>query len=323
VVSWRGKNVLVTGINGLIGSNVARMLLYSGANVVGIVRDASHANSDLFRFPNLSLFPGNVTDYRFLREVISTKEVEYVYHFAAYSIVRISAHDPLNAFDVNVMGTVALLEAARNVGNCKRIVVASSDKAYGDHDELPYTENHALQPRNTYDASKACADIVARTFASNYGMPVVVTRCSNVYGPGDYNLSRIVPNTIRRLYNGERPLLYSDVEGMEREFIYVDDVVDAYDRLGRLESPEHTAYNIGGLGPMRIRDLVSVICQKFGRPDVEPEIVQRDNVFREIQRQYIDSSRLARETGWAPRFNVGDGIHNTILWYQDLYRSIG
>ncbi len=318
---WKGRNVLVTGIGGLIGSSIARRLLDEGACVTGIVREASNSHADLERHPNLTLFMGDVTNYQFLREVIASREVDTIFHMAAYAIVRIAAQDPLNAYNVNVMGTVALLEAARNVGRCRRIVAASSDKAYGDHLELPYVETFALEPRNTYDTSKACADMIARTYALNYDMPVVVTRCSNVYGPGDFNLSRIVPNTIRRLCDGKAPMLYSDIEKMEREFIYIDDVVDAYLLLGENGMEDAgEAYNIGGSGPTQIRDLVDRICVVAGYENVECEIVQRAPSFREILRQYIDATKIASAYGWAPGTSLHQGLVKTVAWYKELFK---
>lgn len=321
---WRGRNVLVTGASGLIGYALTRRLASEGANVVALVRDMNIRQGQLLTGPNVTLVRGDVVDYCFMREVISTYEVDTVFHMAAYAIVRIAANDPLTAYRTNVMGTVALLEAVRNVGRCRRVVVASSDKAYGDHIELPYVETHALEPRNTYDTSKACADMVARTYALNYEMPVVVTRCSNVYGPGDYNLSRIIPNTLRRLYDGKAPMLYSDIETMEREFIYIDDVVDAYMLLGKNGMEDAgEAYNIGGTGPTKIRDLVDTVCVVAGMGGVGCEVVQRDPSFREIARQYIDAGKIGSAYGWAPATSLHKGLKRTTAWYWELFRSEG
>lgn len=315
---WKGKNVLITGVTGFIGSHLARRLRKEGARVVGIVRDIDRVAPALMD----RCLMGDICDYDFVRRAISDNEIEFVFHLAASAIVRISARDPMTTYQVNVMGTVNVLEACRSVGKCTSIVVASSDKAYGDHEELPYKETHALVPKNTYDTSKACMDMVARSYAHNYDMPVVVTRCSNVYGPGDMNLSRIIPNTINRILSGVPPLLYSDIEKMEREFIYVDDVTNAYLALARVaNSDAGQAYNIGGTGPVRIRDLTKLICDKMNRHDLEPEIVQRDNAFREIQRQYIDAGFLCNSTGWNPEVSLDDGISRTVCWYTDFFRN--
>lgn len=319
-MSWKGKNVLVTGIAGLIGSNLARRLVSEGARVVGLVRDTNfERQSELVALPSVTLYRGDVTDYRLMCEIISSNEIEVVFHLAAYSIVRISANDPYNAYNVNVMGTVALLEACRNVGRVKSIVCASSDKAYGEHEDLPYKETHALIPRNTYDTSKACMDMISRTYAANYKMPVIVTRCSNVYGPGDANLSRLVPNTIRRVFDGDVPMLYSDIENMEREFIYVDDVVDGYMALAFRPSAFGEAFNIGGTGVQSIRGMVTKICEIMGKPGLEPEIVPRDRAFREINRQYIDASKMLEWYGWSPRFSLDEGLRHTVDWYTSVF----
>lgn len=318
---WKNKNVLVTGINGFVGSSVARNLISQGANVTGIVKDINAAHSDLLQRCNIAI--GDITSYNFLCNVISSNEIDVIYHLAAYSIVRISANDPLNTYNVNVMGTVNLLEAARNVGRCTNIVVASSDKAYGDHDILPYTEEFALQPKNTYDTSKACMDMISRSYAHNYNMPISVSRCSNIYGPGDMNLSRLIPNTIRLVLNNKRPMLYNDIENMEREFIFIDDVVWAYDLVGRDPNAlKGMAFNIGGTGPKKIRDVVDSICKLIGKPDIEMDIVKRDSAFKEISKQHIDATLLNKKTGWIPLVGLDNGLDLTIQWYKKLLLGV-
>jgi CDP-glucose 4,6-dehydratase len=220
------------------------------------------------------------------------------------------------------MGTATVLEAVRNVGKAvKRVVVASSDKAYGDHDVLPYTENHDLRPSNIYDASKAAMDLCAQAYAKNHDMPIVVTRCSNVYGPGDKNTSRLVPNTIIRLLDGRLPQIYSDVMEMEREFIYIDDVVDAYVRL--LVANENIfdgrPYNIGGAGPMKIRELVRMMAEKIDGADPDEfKIVHREMGFDEIMCQHIDARALQDATGWRRRIDIHEGLSRTIAHYAEV-----
>lgn len=315
---WKGKNVLVTGINGFVGSSVAKRLVSADANVTGIVRDINSNHGDLLARCNIAL--GSITDYHFLSDVISKNEIDVIFHFAANSIVRISARDPMNTYDVNVMGTVALLEAARNVGRCRSIVVASSDKAYGDHVVLPYVENFPLIPRNTYDTSKACMDMISRSYASNYDMPICVTRCSNIYGPGDYNFSRIIPNTVRRILDGKNPVLYSDIKEMEREFIFIDDVVDACIRLAEV-APLHAgvAFNIGGTGPVSIESVVKSIGDIMGVKDAFVETIERESSFREIKRQCINADLLNDATGWNPSVSLFDGLRITVDWYTGVF----
>lgn len=311
---WKGKNVFVTGASGFIGGRLSQALLGYGANVTCLVR-AKGWEHDL-DLGGATVYDGDVTDYNLMCEIISSGEIEYIFHLAANAIVRIAARDPMSTYNTNVMGTVALLEAARNVGRCKKIVVASSDKAYGDHEVLPYVETMALQPKNTYDTSKACADMIARTYAHNYSMPIVVTRCSNVYGPGDPNQSRIIPSSIVKIFNDEPPMLYSDVSVMEREFIYIDDVVNACLVLAK-SGPETNgeAYNVGGTGARAVADVVGLILDLM-KSTLKPNIVPREPVFKEIQRQYIDAGKLTQATGWKSCTSIHEGLRKTIKWYE-------
>lgn len=307
------NNVFITGASGFIGGALAKRLLEIGENVVCLVRTAGPRP----KLEGATIYEGDVTDYNLMCEIISTHEIEYIFHLAANAIVRVAARDPMSTYRTNVMGTVALLEAARNVGRCKKIVVASSDKAYGDHDVLPYNEGMALQPKNTYDTSKACADMIARTYAHNYSMPICVTRCSNVYGPGDPNMSRIIPNSIQKILEGDRPMLYSDVSVMEREFIYIDDVVAACLALGISSSETNgQAYNVGGTGAVPVSEVAQMILKLMGS-DMKPNIVQREAVFKEIQRQYIDAEKLTVATGWEPKVSLEEGLKRTIESYRD------
>ena len=308
-----GKNIFVTGAGGFIGSSIVKKLVALGANVSSLVR--SKSAEDVETLKGSKIYVGDVCDYSLMSEIISTNSIDYIVHLAANAIVKNSARDPMSTYRVNVMGTVAVLEAARNVGKCTKIIAASSDKAYGDHEILPYTESTPLATRNTYDTSKACSDLIARTYAHNYGMPIVVTRCSNVYGPGDPNTSRIIPNTIARIGRNEPPVLYSDVSSMEREFIYIDDVVDAYLRL--MTSDETTngeAYNIGGGGPVKITQVVDKILDLMGSR-LETTVIQREPTFKEISRQYIDASKLFDATGWKQTTSLQDGLATTIQSY--------
>lgn len=310
------KNVFITGITGFVGTAIAQRLLKQGYNVVGLVKQVNRVSPDL---EGCTLVQGDINDYDTIREAISFYETDIIYHLAAFAIVRVAARDPMSAYAVNVMGTVNVLEAARHVGKCSKILVASSDKAYGDHDILPYCENFALQPKNTYDTSKACMDMIARSYAHNYEMPIIVTRCSNVYGPGDYNLSRLIPNTICRGLRGEPAEIYRDIESMKREFIYIDDVVDAYCSLAGLTT-QADVYNIGGTGPVSIKELVEEISRLMNISD-RPVIKTRDSVFKEIQEQYIDAAKLTAATGWEPKTSLQDGLLKTISWYKERFST--
>ena len=314
---WKGRNVLITGISGFIGCALARKLKELGINVVGLVREWNHVPWPVL--DECTIINGDVCHYDTIRETMSFYEIDTVFHFAAFAIVRVAARDPMSTYRVNVMGTVNVLEAARALNKCKSIIVASSDKAYGDHIILPYTESTDLKPRNTYDTSKACMDMIARSYAHNYDMPVSVTRCSNVYGPGDMNLSRIIPNTIKRVLGGDPPLVFQDVSDMEREFIYIDDVVDAYLRLA--DNPTRgEAFNIGGTGPTKIYDLVGKISGIVGLDEMI-HISKRDNIFKEIKRQYIDAGKLKAWTGWESTTGLHEGLEKTVEWYKAFYED--
>ena len=312
---WKDRKVFVTGISGFVGSRLAMFLIKEGAHIVGLTRTLAKLPPTLEDTP---VYLGDVCDFELVRSIISYEEIDTIYHLAANAIVRTSASDPLSAYRINVMGTANVLEAARVVGNVRKIVVASSDKAYGDHNELPYKDTHHLQPKNTYDTSKACMDMIARSYAHNYSMPVVVTRCSNIYGPGDMNLSRLIPNTIKRTLDRKPAIVYSDISNMEREFIYIDDVVDAYDTLGYTDIP-WSSVNIGGNGPKKILDVVSEIGD-ICASELEPEVVEREPRFKEIQKQYIEAARM-NTIGWTPKVGLTEGLTRTIEWYTKFYQD--
>jgi CDP-glucose 4,6-dehydratase len=265
--------------------------------------------------------PGDLTDYSLLLRVLDDHEVESVFHLAAQAIVGTANRAPLDTWDSNVRGTYTLLEACRahqaEGGRIERIVVASSDKAYGDHDELPYREDFPLRPRYPYDVSKACADMIARSYAVSYDLPVAVTRLANVYGPGDLSWSRLIPDTARALARGERPVIRSDGTP-ERDYLYVEDAVDAYLAVAAsLDRPElrGRAWNAGGGTPVRVLDLVRKLIEVSGR-DVEPEIRGEGTPHGEIGRQYLDSTAIREELGWEPRWDLARGLPPTWAWYE-------
>lgn len=316
-MSFKGKRVLVTGGTGFIGSALVERLLSEGANVTLLIRDQNFSQrKDLLS--RCTVYVGEIDSYKDMSEIVSYTDPQVIFHLAAYAIVKASSRDPLNTYRVNVMGTVTLLEALRTVGKPELIVVASSDKAYGDHENLPYKEDFPLVPKNTYDTSKACMDMISQTYANNYGMPITVTRCSNVYGPGDYNFTRIVPNTIRRLLQGKAPELYRDVAEMVRELIYIDDVVDAYMTL--VNTPEPTwgeVFNIGGTGFYEIQNIIDEISLTVTGKIVPPRIIDRDKFMKEIREQYIDSSKL-QALGWKPRTTLSEGLRKTVEWHRSI-----
>jgi CDP-glucose 4,6-dehydratase len=249
--------------------------------------------------------------------VLNEHEVDEVFHLAAQTIVGTANRSPLATWEANVRGTYSLLEACRGLGTVKRVVVASSDKAYGDHDELPYSEDFALQPRYPYDVSKACTDLIARSYANTYDLPVAVTRLANLYGPGDLNWSRIIPDSARALARGERPVIRSDGTP-ERDYLYVEDAVDAYLAIGAsLDDPAQRgrAWNAGWGKPIPVIDVVRTLISVSG-VDVEPDVRGSGTPHGEIDRQYLDSTAIREQLGWEPRWDLERGLATTWEWYR-------
>jgi CDP-glucose 4,6-dehydratase len=265
----------------------------------------------------------DLTDYESLLRILNEHEVRAVFHLAAQAIVRTATRGPLATWESNVRGTYTLLEACRSgAGGIERIVVASSDKAYGSHDELPYREHFALRARNPYDVSKACADMIARSYAVAYELPVAVTRLANVYGPGDLNWSRLIPDTARALARGERPVIRSDGTP-ERDYLYVEDAVDAYLAVAAsLDRPElrGRAWNAGCAAPVSVREVVERLIAVSGR-HVEPDIKGEGTPRGEIDRQFLDSSPIREELGWNARFDLDRGLPITWEWYRRHLRA--
>jgi CDP-glucose 4,6-dehydratase len=259
----------------------------------------------------------DLTDHDAVVRVLNEHEVDQVFHLAAQAIVGIANRSPMGTWDSNVRGTYSLLEACRVLGTVERIVVASSDKAYGDHDELPYREDFALQPRYPYDVSKACTDLIARSYAHTYGMRVAVTRMANIYGPGDINWSRVIPDTARALIRGERPVIRSDGTP-ERDFLYVEDAVDAYIATAvSLDRPELNgrAWNAGWGYPVPVIDVVRTLIEVSGE-SVEPDIQGEGTPHGEIDRQFLDSTAMREELGWTPTWELDRGLAVTWEWYK-------
>ncbi|CAN5167269.1 GDP-mannose 4,6-dehydratase [soil metagenome] len=319
-----GSSVLVTGAQGFVGSWLAERLLDGGAGVVALRRDVEPESR--FRSEGIEdrciVAQADLTDYEAVVRVLNEHAVTTVFHLAAQTIVSTANRSPLSTFDTNIRGTYVLLEACRAVGvvgnAVEAVVVASSDKAYGSHDELPYREDFALQPRFPYDVSKACTDMLARSYAYTYDLPVAVTRMANIYGGGDVNWSRIVPDTARALARGDRPVIRSDGTP-ERDYLYVDDAVDAYLTVaGSLERPElrGRAWNAGCGSPVPVRDLVDRLVSVSGL-DLEPDVQGAGTPHGEIDRQYLDSTVIEQELGWRPKVSLDEGLRATWEWYRD------
>jgi CDP-glucose 4,6-dehydratase len=312
--------VLVTGAQGFIGSWLTGRLLDEGVRVVALRRDVPAESR--FRIEGLEqrcdVVQADLADQASLVRALGEYEVEAVFHLGAQTIVGTANRSPLATWEANVRGTYTLLEACRAAGeNVRRIVVASSDKAYGSHDQLPYSEDFALKPLYPYDVSKAATDMIARSYAATYGLPVAVTRLANVYGGGDFNFSRIVPDTARALVRGERPVIRSDGTP-ERDYIYAEDAVDAYLAIAAsLDEPAMSgrAWNAGAGRPYPVSEIVSRLIAVSGR-DARPDVQGEGTPHGEIDRQFLDSSRIRDELGWEPRWQLDDGLRETWAWYE-------
>lgn len=316
---YEGRTALVTGAQGFIGSWLAERLLDEGARVVALQRDVPALSR--FKIERLEerceVVQADLCEYESLLRVLNEHDVNLVFHLAAQTIVGTANRSPLSTYETNVRGTYTLLEACRAGGGpLEAIVVASSDKAYGEHDELPYREGFALEPRYPYDVSKACTDLIARSYALTFALPVAVTRLANVYGGGDFNFSRIVPDSVRALIKGERPVIRSDGTP-ERDYLYVEDAVDAYLAVAASLEDERRrgrAWNAGNGRPIPVRALVERLIAVVGA-DVEPDVRGEGKPAGEIDRQWLDSTAIREELGWQPRWDLERGLAETHRWY--------
>lgn len=319
---WNNKTAFVTGATGFVGAHVARLLVERGANVVCLQRDAVRANSlDLFDLRRrVTVIQGTVEDLALMERILNEYEVEAVFHLAAQAIVGVANRSPLSTLEANIRGTYMLLEACRRSEMVKRIVVASSDKAYGSHAQLPYTEEYPLLGLFPYDASKACTDILARSFAHSYEMPVAVSRFANIYGPGDLNLTRIVPGTFFSLLKNEAPIIRSDGTPV-REFVHVDDVANGYLLLAeRIEETRGEAFNFGAEDPIQILDFVNLMIRVAGMEGrIEPRIMLQKKIEREIDAQYLSAHKAASRLNWKEKVSLEEGLHRSWEWYRRYF----
>ncbi len=313
--------MLVTGATGLLGASILRLLASAGAQPVCLVRDwipdAEAVRSGLLGRARVAR--GDVVDQALLERVMGEHEVDTVFHLAAQTIVSIANKNPVSTLESNIRGTWSLLEAARRSPRVAQVVVASSDKAYGAQPRLPYAEDMPLQGRHPYDVSKSCADLIAQMYAVTYGVPVCITRCGNLYGPGDLNWSRLVPGAFRSVLAGRRPVIRSDGTFV-RDYLYVDDGAAAYLRaaeaLGERPELRGQAFNFSNDAPIDVLEMVRRVAAAAGRPDLTAEV--RGEATHEIKAQFLDSSKARRELGWRPRFTLDEGLALTRDWYRSF-----
>lgn len=317
---WTHKNVFVTGATGLLGSCLTKSLVDSGAHVVILLRDVV-PQSPLFRsgYSNkVVIVRGALEDYQLLERALGEYEIDTIFHLGAQTIVEIANRNPLSTFESNIKGTWNVLEAARRSSLVKKVVTASSDKAYGVHDKLPYSEEAPLKGSHPYDVSKSAADLIAHTYFNTYKLPVAVTRCGNLYGGGDLNFNRIVPGTIRSIFFGEQPQLRSD-GSMIRDYFYTEDAAYAYMLLAERMDDDRLhghAFNFSNESQTSVLELTQKIIQVMGST-LQPQVLA--TAAHEIPHQYLSAAKARSMLGWQARFTLEEGLTKTVAWYKDFF----
>ena len=316
---WRHRPVLVTGGTGLVGSCLVKRLRDAGADILCLVRDWI-PESELVRsgvLQSVRVVRGDVRDQALLERCLGEYEIDTVFHLAAQTIVGVANQNPVSTFESNIQGTWSLLEAVRRSPATKQVVVASSDKAYGTQERLPYDEDTPLQGAHPYDVSKSCADLIAQAYAKTYHSPVVITRCGNFYGGGDLNWNRIVPGTIRSILHGKRPVIRSDGRSI-RDYFYVEDGAAAYMLLAEKLSANRDllghAFNFSNEMQVTVLELVDRLIRLMGSA-LRPEI--RNHTSNEIQHQFLSAERARTLLGWQPLFSLEEGLTRTVEWYKE------
>lgn len=320
---WLDRPTFITGATGLVGSWLVKALVQSGADIVCLVRDWV-PQSEMIRtnlLDRVKVVRGDIRDQGLLERVLGEYEIDTVLHLAAQTIVTIANRNPISTFETNIAGTWDLLEACRRSPKVKHVVLASSDKAYGDQKHLPYSEETPLQGQHPYDVSKACADLIARTYAVSYGLPVAITRCGNFYGGGDLNWNRIIPGTIRSILRGEKPVIRSDGKYV-RDYFYVEDGAASYmllaEKLAMMPDLKGEAFNFSNETQISVIEIVENIIKLMGS-NLRPEI--RNETTNEIHDQCLSAEKARTRLGWKPLFTLEQGLQRTIEWYKRFFEG--
>ena len=315
---WRDRSVLVTGCTGLLGNWLVAELLERGAWVTGLVRDLVPQSrlyaGDWYR--QINIVRGCVEDLPTVERAINEYEIDTVFHLAAQTIVGVANREPIATFETNIKGTWNILEACRRVGGVSRIVIASSDKAYGDQLVLPYSETTPLQGQHPYDVSKSCADLISSTYHVSYGLPVCITRCGNFYGGGDLNFNRIVPSTIRSALQ-DKPVVIRSDGSFIRDYFYAKDGVLAYLHLAeQMDRPEilGEAFNFSNELQISVRGMVDHVLRLMDKTHLEPVVLNRAK--NEIKHQYLSADKAQKMLGWESKYPLEEGLKETIEWYK-------
>ncbi len=318
---WENRNVFITGSTGFLGSYLTDELIRRKASVTSLVRDWVSNSRFIFSdtYKKVNIVRGEVEDYTLLERILNEYEIEVVFHLAAQTIVETANRNPISTFETNIRGTWNLLEACRRNQLVKKIIIASSDKAYGVQHNLPYSESTPLQGTHPYDVSKSCADLLAYAYFNTYNLPVCITRCGNFYGGGDINFNRIIPGTIRSVLYNERPVIRSDGSYI-RDYIYVKDAVSAYlllaEKMGDKSIPGE-AFNFSNEIQITVLELTQKILSLTGREDLKPVIENRAE--KEIKHQYLSAEKARTKLSWQPLYTLDQGLQETISWYREFF----
>jgi CDP-glucose 4,6-dehydratase len=319
---WEDKKVLITGATGMVGSWLAKNLIKRKAVVVALVRDIDY-RTEFYRsgdYMESHVVNGSLEDFSTTERAINEYEIDTVFHLGAQTIVGAGYREPLQTFESNIRGTYNILESCRRHNDLvKRIVIASSDKAYGISNKLPYTEDMQLKGSHPYDVSKTCTDLLAQTYFHTYELPLAIARCGNIYGGGDLNWSRIVPGTIRSLLNNQRPVIRSNGKFI-REYIYINDVIEAYLKLAESANKKGIsgeAFNFSTESRMSVIEIMNVIREIMGKNELEPEILNQN--LKEIPEQSLSAKKAHDVLGWHSKYDMKKGISETIEWYKEFF----
>lgn len=321
VTDWHGKRVLVTGATGLLGPTLIETLLAQKAEIVALVRET--VPSSLFYsnhlFTRCTTEQGDLLDYDQIERIINEQEIEVVFHLGAQAIVSIANRSPRSTFKSNIEGTWNLLEACRHSPWVKKIIIASSDKAYGHQEQLPYTEETPLQGRYPYDVSKSCADLIAQSYYHTYRLPLCITRCGNFFGPGDLHFNRIIPGTLQSLYSGKRPIIRTNGT-LIRDYIYVKDVAQGYIMLAeKMDDPSlhGHSFNLSTDKPYTVLEIVQEIIDIVAPGNYTPLVLNQ--ITCEIPAQHLSSEKARTILGWQPHYGLHKGLEETAAWYQAFF----
>jgi CDP-glucose 4,6-dehydratase len=318
---WKNKNIFVTGATGFLGSWLTKYLLEKNANITALIRDWVPKSKLIFdnSLNEINIVRGEIEDYLLLERIVNEYEIDTVFHLAAQTIVGIANNSPISTFETNIKGTWNILEACRRNKQVKKIIVASSDKAYGDQEILPYSEITPLTGKHPYDVSKSCVDLICRSYFETYGLCVCVTRCGNFYGGGDLNFNRIIPGTIRSVLNNDPPVIRSDGSFI-RDYFYIEDAALAYLLLAEKmddKSLYGEAFNFSNEIQIMVLDLVNKIINLMAS-NLKPVIL--NEATNEIKHQYLSAKKAREILGWSPKFDLGSGLKKTIDFYKNFFK---